>query len=175
MTINDGGMQIIMTSESLRLEAYPDPASPRAKHRHETGVDDPSLSGAPWTIGYGHTSGVVEGDRITEEEADRLLDIDIDMACRVVTQHVTYRLNVNQFSALVSFVMNVGPGKAGVKDGFVVLKDGSQSTMLRRLNAGGPLAASNEFEKWVHAGGVEMPGLVKRRAAERDLFLEVPS
>lgn len=178
MKINEAGRQIVESSESLRLNAYPDPASPRAKHKRETGTDDPKLSGAPWTIGYGHTGDVHEGDQITEHQAEVLLEYDLESAEEIVTKNVTYKINQNQFSALVSFVFNVGPGKKDSpgkkdgKDGFVTLRDGTQSSMLRRLNAGGPLAASNEFSKWTHAGVVELPGLVKRRAAEKALFLE---
>lgn len=172
MKINDAGRKIIEESESLRLTAYPDPASPRAKHKRETGTDDAKLSGSPWTIGWGHTGDVNEGDQITEHQAEVLLEYDLEEAEESVTKNVTYKLNANQFSALVSIVFNVGHGKRGVRDGIIVLANGEPSTLLKRLNAGGPLAAANEFSKWTHAGGKELPGLVKRRAAEKALFLE---
>jgi lysozyme len=51
--------------EGLRLKAYPDPLSPRAK----TGKG----SGAPWTIGYGRARGIQEGQTITAATAEAWL------------------------------------------------------------------------------------------------------
>lgn len=138
--------------EGLRLKAYPD----------ETGI---------LTLGYGHTGPDVAYDSTcTKDEADQYLDWDLAKAEQIVEAAVKTAINENKFQALVSFVFNVGPGKTGIKDGFVYLKNGEPSTMLFELNAGHFLAASKEFLKWTHAGGKELPGLVTRRQAEKDLF-----
>lgn len=141
-------------SEGLRLDAYPDPGS----------------GGEPWTVGWGSTHSVTKGMKISIGEAQARLVEDMATAGDVVNRAVTAPLNQNQFDALCDFVFNVGPGKKGVKDGFVVLKSGEPSTMLRKLNAGDYAGAAAEFPRWIKASGKVMPGLVTRRAAERDLF-----
>lgn len=111
-----------------------------------------------WTIGYGHTKGVTRGQTITEAEADDLLRQDVAVAESGVRRNVKVPLTQGQFDALVSFVFNLGSEQL------------AESTLLRKLNASRYEEASAEFSRWVHAGGVELPGLVKRRAAERALF-----
>lgn len=141
MVISDAGLAIVKECEGLRLHAYPDPGT----------------GGEPWTIGYGHTKGVKPGDRITEQQALWYLRDDIADAERCVSEKVLATLTQNRFDALCSFVYNVGCGAF------------SKSTLLRKLNAGDP-TASDEFGRWVKAGGKTLPGLVRRRALERDLF-----
>ena len=150
MRTNKAGVELVKHHEGLQLKAYKCPA----------GV---------WTIGYGHTGDVKEGDVITAHQAEAILDVDLDTAERIVERECP-GLNENQFSAVVSFVFNVGPGKKGVRSGFVTLKDGSPSTMLKYLRAGRPDLAAGEFRWWVNGGGKVQPGLIARRAAERDLF-----
>lgn len=164
---------MIREHERLMLKSYPDPASPRARHKREKGVDDPSLSGKPWTIGYGHTQDVTEGMVISSHQAEEILRSDLELQYGPeVDALVRVALNQNQFDALVSFYFNVGPGKKGVDSGFAVLKSGQPSSMLRLLNAGDYAGAAGQFMQWKYARGKVMPGLVKRRAAERALFLE---
>ena len=67
-------------------------------------------------------------------------------------------LNQAQFDALVSFAFNLGAGAL------------ETSTLLKKLNAGKYAAVPQEFEKWVKAGGKTLPGLVRRRTAEAQLF-----
>ena len=111
-------------AEGLRLTAYPDPAT----------------GGAPWTIGYGHTGPDVRpGLRITNAQAEQLLQADLDTAAAVVDRAVTVELTDRQRGALVSFVFNVGAGRKGKgkdagKDGFVTLKSDQPSTLLRKLH-----------------------------------------
>lgn len=133
---------LIKQHEGLRLQAYPDPA---------TGDE-------PWTIGYGHTKGVYPGDSCTKERAEKWLDEDIAEAAKAL-ELVKVPLNEFQRDALISFVFNVG------KQAF------ADSTMLKLLNQGNYVAAANQFTRWIHAGGKVMPGLVKRRNAEKQLFL----
>jgi len=113
------------------------------------------------TIGYGHTGAdVTPGRTITQAQADALLSADLDKFEDQVSGLVEVPLSDNQFAALVSFQYNTG-ALAG-------------STMLRMLNAGEYAEAAGQFELWVHAGSTVLPGLVRRRAAERALF-EAPS
>lgn len=76
------------------------------------------------------------------------------------------------------FVFNVGLGKPGEKDGLIWLKKLSamgqpqHSTLYRMLKMGNWQAATDEFPKWAYAGGKVQPGLVSRRATEREWFLE---
>ena len=146
---------LIKKHEGLRLRAYPDPGS----------------DGAPWTIGYGHTRGVKPGDTCTLEQAEEWLTEDLNYAYKVVDKNVKVSLTSNQRDALASFVFNVGEGRKGVKDGFVSLKSGNPSTLLKKLNSGTYKAAADELLKWVYGSGRKLPGLVKRRKEERELFL----
>lgn len=113
-----------------------------------------------WTIGYGHTADVGENDVITEEEALHFLHQDLAESERAVNQYVHVPLTQNQFDALVSFVFNLGAGNF------------RNSTLLKKLNAGDDDGAAQEFGRWIHVGGKALPGLVRRREAERALFLK---
>ncbi len=110
------------------------------------------------TIGYGHTKGVKLGMTITEEQAVQFLREDLHSAERDIDRLVTVHLCQHQFDALASLVFNIG-GTA--------FRD---STLLRKLNAGDYAGAAVQFDRWVHGGGKILPGLVKRRAAERAMF-----
>jgi lysozyme len=66
----------------------------------------------------------------------------------------------NQFDALLSFAYNLGLGNL------------QRSTLLKQVNAGDLAGAVREFAKWTKAKGVELPGLVRRRTAQRALFGE---
>jgi lysozyme len=143
MIINDAGRKIIETYEGCKLEAYRCPA----------GI---------WTIGFGHTGDVLPGMKVTQHQADTVLEYDLERFESAVGK-LCPQANANQFSALVCFAFNVGVD---------ALKS---STLLRKFLAGDVSGAAEEFLKWTHAAGKELPGLVKRRAAERALFLTVPS
>jgi lysozyme len=148
MRISDAGLRFIKAHEGLRLEAYPDP-----------GTGD-----KPWTIGYGHTGPeVVPGLRITAERAEELLRADVARFEAAVTRLVKVPLSGPQFDALVSFAFNVGEGAL------------ARSTLLRVLNAGDYADAAKQFDRWVNAGGKPMPGLVRRRRAERTMFESAPA
>ena len=140
-TINAAGLQLIKDAEGLRLDAYLCPAN-------------------VWTIGYGTTGGIRKGMRVTKDEAEKLLRMDVTKFERAVARLVNVSLTSNQFSALVSFVYNVGEGAF------------ASSTMLRLLNKGEFGAAADQFARWNKAGGRALIGLTKRRAAERALFLK---
>lgn len=129
-----------------------------------------------WTIGYGSTSTVKRGMKITLEEAEGRLRRDIGECERVLSESLKIGLNQNQFDALVSFLFNLGPGTPGKRDGLIWLKNGRHSTLWRLLNAGDFNAAALEFDRWANGTDpktgklVKLPGLVRRRADERKLF-----
>ena len=114
-------------------------------------------AGVP-TIGYGHTAGVAMGQTITQQQADDYLRRDVRQFERAVARLVTVPMTQGQFDALVSFAFNLGEGTL------------AQSTLLRLLNAGDYAGAAAQFDRWNKAGGRVLPGLVRRRAAERALF-----
>lgn len=111
------------------------------------------------TACFGATHGVRLGQTYTREQCDDLLAKDLLDANAGVDSCVRVPLTSNQRAALVSFVYNVGRGNF------------CGSTLVRKLNAGDPVGACNELPKWVYAKGVKLPGLVKRREAERQLCL----
>jgi len=117
-----------------------------------------------WTIGYGHTSTAYEGMVITEAEAERLLRKDLAWVRAAIAKHVDVPLSQEQYDALASFIFNLGEANF------------RSSTLLRKLNASDYVGAANEFPKWnkQRQGGklVELRGLTRRRAHERELFLE---
>lgn len=134
---------LIKEFEGCRLKAYLCPA------------------GIP-TIGWGATGpDVFLGLVWSQEQADSRLLLDAGRAEREVKRLVARPLAPHQLAALTSFVFNLGPGAF------------AKSTLLRRLKAG-ETDVGAEFDKWVKArvGGrlKTLPGLVKRRAAERAMF-----
>lgn len=141
MITNQAGINLIKSFEGLRAKAYRCPAN-------------------VLTIGYGHTAGVREGQTITAEEAEAMLRRDIARFESCVENAVSVALNLNQFSALVSFAFNVGCG---------ALKN---STLLKKLNSGDYIGAASQFNRWINAGGKPLNGLVRRRKAEQTLFLK---
>ncbi|QOV56310.1 lysozyme (plasmid) [Serratia marcescens] len=112
-----------------------------------------------WTIGYGHTFGVRPGDVITPEQADMLLREDVSEAERAICRFVHVPLTQYQFDALVSFTFNLGSENLRT------------SMLLRLLNAGDYPGAAVQLLCWVNAGGKRLPGLERRREAEKNLFL----
>jgi lysozyme len=113
------------------------------------------------TIGYGHTGpDVSSGQRITEREADALLEQDIGKTLACIQRCVKVPLTQNQVDALASWVYNLGCGSL------------SRSSLLRHLNARDYAGAAAQFSRWTHADGKELPGLVARRKEEREMFLE---
>ncbi|NJO39831.1 MAG: lysozyme [Cyanobacteria bacterium CRU_2_1] len=139
--ISAKGLRLLKSFEGLELEAYID----------AVGV---------WTIGYGTTTGVTPGMRITEAQAEEFLKRDLMKFENAVSKLVKVSLNDDQFSALVTFVYNVGDGAF------------ADSTLLRLLNRRDYQGAADQLLRWNKGnGGVELAGLTRRRKAERALFL----
>jgi lysozyme len=137
--INDEGIALIKRWEGLRLEAY-------------------LCSADVWTIGYGHTTNVSPGMRITEIEAGQLLLRDLAVFEAEVSRTVTVDLSDNQFAALVSWAYNVGAAAM------------RKSTLVRKLNAGDYAAVPGELARWNKVKGKVVAGLSNRRAAEAGLW-----
>lgn len=122
------------------------------------------------TICEGWTHGVKLGDVATPEQCDALTRRALEEAGRTFTRwvpaSVIERMPIKSIGAFLSFIYNAGPGAAGVKDGFVWLKNGRHSTMLLHLQAGRIAEACAELPKWTRAGGKQWRGLAVRRAGE---------
>lgn len=125
------------------------------------------------TIGYGHLLGyrpVSAADRLryplglSVAQALKLLRKDCLLAQKAVQGYVTRPLGQGQFDALCSFTFNCGAGAL------------AHSTLLHDVNLKpGPAGAAileADFLRWDHAGGIELPGLKTRRAAEARLYLQ---
>ena len=141
MKTSSAGLRIIKEFEGFRAEAYkPIPSD-------------------PWTIGYGFTKGVKQGDTITRAEAEIRLRRELVEYERGVERATKGHATQPQFDALVSFAFNVGV--AGM----------ARSTVIKRHNEGDHQAAARAFGLWNRAGGRELPGLTRRRAAESALYL----
>jgi lysozyme len=112
-----------------------------------------------WTIGWGHTMGVCQGMTITQVEADQYLADDLRAFEGYIEEYVTAPLSQHQFDALVSFTYNLGPGTL------------YRSDVLQYLNEADYSAAADAMLNYDHAGGEVLPGLLRRRTAERALFL----
>ena len=139
--MNDAGVNLIKNFEGCVLKAYPDPAT----------------GSSPWTIGYGCTFGVKEGDEITSDMANVMLMRDIAHFENGVKALLTVDVTDNQLAAMVVLAYNIGLANFG------------SSTLLRMVNAQDP-SASAQFLRWNRANGQVMDGLTRRRQAEKDLF-----
>lgn len=137
MVISERGLNLIKSFEGCRLTAYKCPA----------GV---------WTIGWGHTGDVVAGQTITQEQADRMLRVDMAAyEAKVMKYNDTYHWNQNEFDALTSFAYNVGS----------IDQLTAKGTRSRDVIADKLLAYNK-------GGGRVLAGLTRRRKAEQELFLE---
>lgn len=144
MKTGTAGINLIKLFEGCKLTAYKCPA----------GI---------WTIGFGNTyyedgSKIKEGDKITQERADALLANLLPKYEAIVKKKITIPLTQNQFDALVSYVWNTG---------------GSDTLYKLINNKASDAEIRTWFEtKYITGGGHVLPGLVKRRKAEADLFFK---
>lgn len=139
--------------EGLRLQAYQD-------------------TGGVWTIGYGSTKGVKQGDLWTMARAEQALLEDLEGYESAVEEACYLYPSQPQFDAMVLLCYNIGPGwdpsrprPRGARPGF------RQSTVLKAHNRGDYVAASNAFKLWNKDNGKVVPGLVARRAFESAMYL----
>lgn len=158
------------------IYSYCDPASPLGKAIQKAGrwndylyrgweipLHDArfkGLSGAPWTIGYGSTGadiGPTTAWTLDQVKARYVTQSTAFM--KQVQAAVTVPISSMQLAMLTSLSYNIG------------ITAFRNSTLLRKLNAGDYVGAGDEFPRWNKAQGKVMPGLVTRRAAEREKFL----
>ena len=147
MRINERGMKIIKLFEGFRSAPY-------------------LCSAMVPTIGFGSTWSF-DGSRVTlrhppieESDAEELLLREVSRCEQAVDRLIKVELNENEHSALQSFVYNLGSGRL------------QSSTLRSLLNRSAPREqVADEFPKWRRAAGKILQGLVRRRAAERALFL----
>ena len=147
MKVNAEGYALIKKFEGCRLKAYKCPAN-------------------VWTIGFGNTfyengDKVKDGDVITQQRADELAKFIIDQFAVSITPFILKPLNENQFSACVSLAYNIGTG------GF------KRSSVFKKLNVNpNDETIADSFRLWNKGGGKILPGLVKRREAEIQLYFK---
>ena len=146
MKTSDKGLALIKSFEGFSARPYLCPA------------------GVP-TIGYGATY-YPDGRRVTmqdrpvsESDASAMLRAMLASYEAGVSRYVAVPVTQGQFDALVSFAYNLGLG---------ALKS---STLLRLVNARNWQGAAAQFGRWNRAGGKVLPGLTRRREAERVMFL----
>lgn len=139
--VSPKGLALIKQFEGLRLKAYKCPA----------GV---------WTLGYGETRGIRPGMVWTREQAEKALIEGVKPYANTVAKAIgKVPTTQNEYDAMVSFCFNVGDGAF------------RKSSVLRHHVRGQKKLAADAFMKWVKGGGRTLPGLVRRRKAERALYL----
>ena len=139
MKISEDGLELIKKFEVCETSAYQD----------SVGV---------WTIGFGHTKGVEEGQTCSIEDAESMLADEMDEYEGYINNMVKVDLQQHEFDALVAWVYNLGPTNLG------------ESTMLKVLNGGQFDRVPDEMNRWTRAGGEILEGLVRRRQAESLMF-----
>lgn len=116
--------------------------------------------GGVWTIGIGHTRGVRPGDVCTEEQARAWLEAELDDFAVGLEQYIIREPTQQQFDALLSLAYNCGLEAIG------------NSGLMARFNARLDRECADRFLLWNKDNGKVVPGLSKRRAAERAIYLD---
>lgn len=141
MHINRAGLDLIKEFEGFRPKAYVCPA----------GV---------WTCGFGTTRGVKAGMVWTKEQAERALMRDVRAFESAVLEGLDgAKVTDTQFSAMVALCYNIGATNF------------AKSSVLRFHKAGSYDKAADSFRLWNKANGQVLNGLIRRREAERNLYL----
>lgn len=141
MKASQKAINLIKEFEGLRLKAY-------------------LCTSEKWTIGYGHTKGVKPNDVITNEEAEKFFEEDLNVVEDEINQY-NLDLNQNQFDALTSFVFNVGG------------KQFRTSTLLKKIKVNpNDTTIRNEFLRWIYSNGKPSMGLKRRREKEANLYFD---
>ncbi|MGL5690828.1 MAG: lysozyme [Bacteroidales bacterium] len=142
MKISDKGLSLIKEFEGCRLEAY-------------------KCSAGVWTVGYGHTGSEVKaGLKITQRQAEEWLLKDCNRVLEMLRKTLRVPLRQNQVDALVSLGFNIGTDAL------------RRSTLMILVNRDpDERGIPDEFDRWVYAGGKMVTGLVRRRKAERMLYV----
>lgn len=146
MKINNAGLELIKEFEGFEADSYQDPV----------GI---------WTVGYGTTRAAAvgidpkPGVSVTEPEGEYYLRLAVDKFASAILPKIKRPINQNEFSAFLSLAYNIGPGAFG------------RSSALKHFNAGDKQKAADSILLWNKAGGRVLRGLVRRREAEKALFL----
>ena len=111
-----------------------------------------------WTIGYGTTKNVIEGMRITENQAEELLKKDLETFEEEIERLVEVPLSQCQFDSLVAWTYNLGATNL------------KKSTLLKVLNRAEHDEVPIQIKRWNKANGEVLKGLVRRREAEALLY-----
>lgn len=149
MNVNRATLDLIKQWEGFRAAAYQD-------------------TGGVWTIGYGTTAAAGVGVKpkagmvITEAQAEKYLMAAVGKTAAALATMVTKPTNENEFGAFVSLAYNIGVGAF------------AKSTALRRFNAGDKAGAVEALQWFIKDNGRTLQGLVRRRAAEAELFNTAP-
>lgn len=168
LKLGSRGLTLIKAFESFVPYLYDD-ALPMER-KPQGGVGYRVWTGGPvhgeLTIGYGHTEAagppkIAKGMVITMQEAEAMLDQDLDAVEADVNRVIKWPLEQHQFDALCSFHFNCYG---------LILRSGELSTCAQAINRGDMGLAMRELGRWVHQGPRTLPGLVRRRAAEKALF-----
>ena len=141
MRLSDYAFLHLKEYEGLRLESY-------------------KCAGGKWTIGYGHTRGVREGQKIDKETANKLLQEDVEYVEKFLAKEpYAEDITQSQWDALVSFIFNLGIGNF------------EGSTLRKKIlrNIDDP-TIPDEFRRWVYSNGKVLKGLVKRREWEAQMY-----
>lgn len=141
MRLSDYAFLHLKEYEGLRLESY-------------------KCAGGKWTIGYGHTRGVREGQKIDKETANKLLQEDVEYFEKFLAKEpYAEDITQSQWDALVSFVFNLGIGNF------------EGSTLRKKIlrNIDDP-TIPDEFRRWVYSKGKVLKGLVIRREWEAQMY-----
>ena len=140
--VSQRGIDLIKSFEGCKLRAYWD------------------KWGKVWTIGYGWTHGVKRGDVWTQAKAEQMLTEGVKPYAEAVHAAIgNTPTTQDQFDAMTSFTYNVGPANF------------RKSSVLRYHLQGNRTAAGNAFLAWNKSGGKVLPGLTRRRQAEKALYL----
>ena len=115
--LEDRDLNFIREVEGFQREAYQD-------------------EGGVWTIGYGHTRGVKEGDNISTHKANMYLNTDLIIFEIQLHKLLRADLNPNQYLALLSFIYNIGATQF------------ADSTVLKYVNEGKFDLVPDELRKW---------------------------
>ena len=127
--------------EGVRLQAYPD-------------------SGGVWTIGYGHTKDVKNGDRITQYQAEQLLKEDLAQF-EAMANKVRGLNTQGKYDAVVDFLYNCGPNNFNI------------STLKKYIECNkATWEIQEQFLRWVYAAKQKLGGLVTRRIWEANRYAE---
>lgn len=150
MKTSDNGIKLIQEFEGIRYKPYQDCVG-------------------LWTVGIGTLIGNGKSlpdswnRTFTLEECYALLRKELEYIERAIQQYIIFPLNQNQFDAIVCFTYNLGIGCL------------QRSTLRTKLNRGDIQGCIESWKKYNKAGGKVWNGLIRRRAAEIDLFLKPTS